>query len=278
MDSKTIIYYFSGTGNSLHTAKCLKEKLDECELVPIASLIKQDSIIATSEKVGFVFPVYSWSLPKIVYDFIEKIDLSNAKYIFAVTTMGGFSKQYVAPVLIKLLKPKNKELDAAYNIRIFSNNIWGSKRINPVPTKEKGDKRIKNGELKLEKIAEIIRNNQKGKVKEGSLYPMKNSYFSFIKEVNTMDEKYYTDENCDGCGICQKICPVDNIKLVNEKPEWQHRCQMCTACLHYCPQKAIQWGEYTLGRERYNHPHITIKDLINQKQVNVKIKQMEELL
>ena len=70
--------------------------------------------------------------------------------------MGGFSKQYVAPVLIKLLKPKNKELDAAYNIRIFSNNIWGSKRINPVPTKEKGDKRIKNGELKLEKIAKII--------------------------------------------------------------------------------------------------------------------------
>ena len=246
-------------------AKCLKEKLNECELTPIASLINQDSIIATSEKVGFVFPVYSWALPKIVYDFIEKIDLSTTKYIFAVTTMGGFSKQYVDPVLVKLLKPKNKELDAAYNIRIFSNNIWGSKRINPVPTKEKGDKRIKNGELKLEKIAEIIRNNQKGKVKEGSIYPMKNSYFSFIKDVNTMDEKYYTDENCNGCGICQQICPVDNIKLVNEKPEWQHKCQMCTGCLHYCPEKAIQWGEYTLGRERYNHPYIKVKELINQK-------------
>jgi len=247
-------------------AKCLKEKLNECELTPIASLINQDSINATSEKVGFVFPVYYWALPKIVYDFIEKIDLSNTKYIFAVATMGGFSRQYVAPLLIELLKPKNKELDAAYNLRIFSNNIWGSKRINPVPsTKEKMEKRIKNAELKLEKIAEIIRNNQKGKVKEGSIYPMKNSYFSFIKEVNTMDEKYYTDENCDGCGICQKICPVDNIKLVNEKPEWQHKCQMCTSCLHYCPQKAIQWGEYTEGRDRYNHPYIKLKELINQK-------------
>ena len=263
-NNKTTIYYFSGTGNSLHTAKCLKEKLDSCELLPIASLIKQDSIIATSEKVGFIFPVYTWSLPKIVYDFIEKIDLSNAKYIFAVTTMGGFSKQYVAPVLVKLLKSKNKQLDAAYNIRIFSNNIWGSKRVNPIPTKEKGDKRIKNGELKLEKIAEIIRNNQKGKVKESSIYPMKNEYFSFIKEVNTMDKKYYSDEKCNGCGICQKICPVDNIKLVNEKPEWQHKCQMCTSCLHYCPEKAIQWGEYTLGRERYNHPKIKMKELFAQ--------------
>ncbi len=248
-------------------AKCLKEKLNECELIPIAGLINQNSINATSEKVGFVFPVYAWALPKIVYDFIEKIDLSNTKYIFAVTTMGGFSKQYVAPLLNKLLKPKNKELDAAYNLRIFSNNIWGSKRINPLPSKEKGEKRIKNALLKLEKIAEIIRNNQKSKARKVSFYPMKGSYNSFMKEVNTMDEKYYTDEKCDGCGICQKICPVDNIKLVNEKPEWQHKCQMCTGCLHYCPQKAIQWGEYTLGRERYNHPYIKLKELINQKQL-----------
>ena len=265
-NSKTTIYYFSGTGNSLRIAKCLKEMLNECELLPIAGLIKQDSITATSEKVGFVFPVYTWGLPKIVYDFIEKIDLSNAKYIFAVTTMGGFSDQYVSPLLVKLLKPKNKELDAAYNLRIFSNNIWGSERINPLPKKKKGDKRRKKAEVKLVKIAKIIRNNQKGKVKEKSIYPMKDDYYSFIDEVNTMDEKYYVDENCNGCGICQQICPVDNIKLVNEKPEWQHKCQMCTACLHYCPQKAIQWGEFTLNRERYNHPNITVKELISQKQ------------
>ena len=105
-------------------AKNLKEMLNDCELLPIAGLINQDPIIVTSEKVGFFFPVYSWALPKIVYDFIEKIDLSTTKYIFAVTTMGGFSRQYVAPLVNKLLKPKNKELDAAYNLRVFSNNIW----------------------------------------------------------------------------------------------------------------------------------------------------------
>ncbi len=81
--------------------------------------------------------------------------------------MGGFSKQYVAPMLNELLKPKNKELDAAFNLRIFSNNIYGSKRMNPVPSKEKGEKRIRNAELKLENIAEIIRNNQKSKVNKG---------------------------------------------------------------------------------------------------------------
>ncbi|MFX1277772.1 MAG: EFR1 family ferrodoxin [Promethearchaeota archaeon] len=261
----TTLYYFSGTGNSLHIAKALKEKLSNCELLPIAGLINQDSITAISEKIGFVFPVYTWALPKIVYDFIEKIDLSNTEYIFAVTSMGGFSRQYVAPLINKLLEPKNKDLDFAYSLRVFSNNIWGSKRINPLPSKEKREKRIQKAVSKLENIAEIIRNNQKDTARKVSFYPMEKSYSSFIKDVNTMDEKYDVDEKCNGCGICQKICPVDNIKLINEKPEWQHKCQMCTGCLHYCPQKAIQWGEYTKDRERYNHPYIKVKELMNQK-------------
>ncbi len=246
-------------------AKCLKEKLNECELLPIAYLINQNSINATSEKVGFVFPVYNWALPKIVADFIEKIDLSNTKYIFAVCTKGGPGKQYVIPMLNSLLKPKNKKLDAAFLIKVFSAFILA--RHNPLHSIEKQEKRIKDAELKLDKIAELIRNNEKGKGKKGSIIPMKGSYKSFIEKVNTEDENYYSDEKCNGCGICQKICPVDNIKLVNDKPEWQHKCQQCLGCLHYCPQKAIQFGEYTQGRERYNHPHIKVKELINQKQV-----------
>jgi len=35
MNNKTTIYSFSGTGNSLHIAKCLKEMLNECELLPL---------------------------------------------------------------------------------------------------------------------------------------------------------------------------------------------------------------------------------------------------
>ena len=180
--------------------------------------------------------------------------------------MGGFSKQYVEQVLNKLLKPKNKKLDAALNIRVFSNYIVVA-RFNPLPSKEKREKRIKKAELKLEKIVEIIRHNKRKKTKTGAIYTkMKGSYEYFIKTVNRSDEKYYSDEKCNGCGICQQICPVDNIKLINEKPDWQHNCQFCLGCLHYCPQKAIQYGKQTLKRERYNHPYIKLKELINQKQ------------
>ncbi|MBD3254973.1 MAG: 4Fe-4S ferredoxin [Candidatus Lokiarchaeota archaeon] len=262
---KTIIYYFSGTGNSLHIAKCLKEILGECELLPIASLIKESNVKTTSEKVGFVFPVYTWALPKIVYEFIEKLDMSIAKYIFAVATMGGFSNQAVPQTINMLLEPKGKILDLSYNIRIFSNNMALAKHFNPLPSEKKIKKRIKKAELKLENIAELIKNNQKENTKKKFRSSMKRSYEKFLNQASNMDENFYSDDRCNGCGICENICPVDNIKLDNNKPEWQHRCEVCLGCINYCPQEAIQYGEHTINRERFNHPYIKIKELINQK-------------
>ena len=74
---KTTIYYFSGTGNSLKIARDIAEKLEECELVPIAKVWQQDQLASTSEKVGFIFPLYYFGLPKIVYDFINNIELAS---------------------------------------------------------------------------------------------------------------------------------------------------------------------------------------------------------
>jgi len=265
-NNKTNIYYFSGTGNSLHMAKCLKEKLDESELIPLAGLVKQNSIKATSEKVGFIFPVYNYGIPNVVHNFVEKIDLSNTKYIFTLATAGGPGKQLIIQQMNELLKPKNKQLDAAFIIKIFSAYIITSYDV--LHPKEKRERRIKKAELKLDEIAEMIRNNTQGRRTKRTILPnMRGSYKSNMEKIHAEDENYYSDDKCNGCGICEKLCPVDNIKLVNEKPEWQHKCEQCLRCLHYCPQEAIQYGEHTLDRERYNHPNIKLKEFLNEKQV-----------
>jgi flavodoxin len=52
---KTIIYYFSGTGNSLAAARKISAILGECELVPIASLQEyQGDIHPYGVRVGIV--------------------------------------------------------------------------------------------------------------------------------------------------------------------------------------------------------------------------------
>ena len=57
------IYYFSGTGNSLHVAKELQKRMPETKLIPIISLLNEDVIETKGETIGFVFPIYLSSLP-----------------------------------------------------------------------------------------------------------------------------------------------------------------------------------------------------------------------
>ena len=77
-----------------------------------------------------------------------------------------------------------------------------------------------------------------------------------------MDKSYHTDENCVVCCTCTKICPVHNIKMVDDKPVWQHHCQNCLACIKWCPKKAIHgYGELPRG---YHHPDVEISDMFQR--------------
>ena len=84
------------------------------------------------------------------------------------------------------------------------------------------------------------------------------------KNVLENDKFFFADDNCNTCGVCESICPVNNIQLVEGKPQWQHKCQQCLACINLCPENSIQYGKQTIGIERYCHPEISLKDLMSQ--------------
>ena len=77
------------------------------------------------------------------------------------------------------------------------------------------------------------------------------------------DKNFWTDEKCNGCGICLKVCPANNIKMNEGKPQWQHKCEQCVACMQWCPQKSIQYKKVTVKRGRYHHPDIEVKELFH---------------
>jgi ferredoxin len=77
------------------------------------------------------------------------------------------------------------------------------------------------------------------------------------------DRTFRVSGACTGCGICVKVCPVQNIEMVNGKPQWLHHCENCTACFHWCPTQAI-FGEM-VGYEKHIEPlGITLKDMLEQ--------------
>ncbi len=47
------------------------------------------------------------------------------------------------------------------------------------------------------------------------------------------------NEKCTGCGACVEACPVNAIKLENNKAVIGEECIDCGACVGVCPVEAI---------------------------------------
>ena len=56
---------------------------------------------------------------------------------------------------------------------------------------------------------------------------------------------------CVGCGKCAQVCPLNNIQMVQGRPQWGKRCTHCMACIHQCPKAAVEFRRITIGKNRY---------------------------
>ena len=263
---KTIIYYFTGTGNSLAAAKKIAAVLGDCELVPIASLQNiPGEIIPAADRVGIVCPVYDAGVPRIVAEFAGRLDLSRAGYTFAIITFGGMGVSALHQLNGIFTKTQGRRLDAAFAVAMPGN----FPPVGKPPAGEKKDKILKKADARLTEIA--------GRIDKGLLIPPGFSpisslvkcitYGPFVKNVDNADKDFSVSDACTSCGTCAKVCPVKNIGMVNEKPVWQHHCELCCACLHFCPVEAIQLNvmQGTKGRGRYRHPELKLADMEAQQ-------------
>lgn len=85
---KNVIFYFSGTGNSFYTASKIAEALIDTSVVKICGnngFTLPDNL----ERVGFVLPVYHWTIPNFSKVYIENLTLKAGVYYFGIITCGG---------------------------------------------------------------------------------------------------------------------------------------------------------------------------------------------
>ncbi len=251
------IFYFSGTGNTLKLARDLADALGNTELIRISPDTELDQ--TDCDTAGIAYPVYAFGLPKIVADFIKKVNFSEKAYIFGLASYGGLLANSGIN-LEKLLKKKGYTLAAGFAVQMPGNAVT----VYDIPPEEKRESMYKNEEKRIKEIASIVKQRKPSRIEKKQGLPgklMSGVNPTFSTKVHDTDKNFSVENTCDGCGICEKVCPVNNIRMVNNRPEWQHRCQSCLACLHWCPQQAIQAGKKTKSRARYHHPDITIKDM-----------------
>jgi ferredoxin/flavodoxin len=283
------IYYFSGTGNSFVVAKDIAE-IVKADLIFIPTVMNFDKIQIDAEMIGIIFPSYIATLagiPLIVERFVKKIANIGSIKIFAVCTCGGYECVNAIPSLNKLkqiIKSCGGKLSAEYSIRLPMNNL-DYDHI-PVPINRDHEVIINKSKTKVNDICSriLMKKDTKYKIaktlfnllmmpmykliqqpvtkalKEKAKLPL-DSKLKYFELMPLTDKSIIVDEKCNGCGTCAKVCPVKNINIVDKRPEFQHRCEICFACDEWCPSNAIHHWSRAEG-VKYHHPEVKISDMI----------------
>jgi len=263
---KTVIYYFTGTGNSLAAARKIAGALGETELVPIASLADTPGAVTpAADRVGIVCPVYDCGVPVMVARFAERLDLAQVGYTFAVVTMGGMGVSALHQLDRILRERQGRGLDAAFAVSMPGNFPPLMRSV----AGERCGKTLGRADKRLGEIAEAIGNSRS--VSPG-FAPISGlvkalSYGSLAKSAHNAGERFSVSDACTGCGTCVRVCPAGNLTLVDGRPAWGRKCEFCCACLHFCPTETIQLHVMlgTEGRGRYWHPDLTVGDMEAQR-------------
>lgn len=244
------IFYFTSTGNSLYVAKRIGGTL-----VSIPQALKETSKHYQNDVIGFVFPCYGWGIPNIVQHFIKATKF-EAEYFFAVMTYGNIP----AGGLWHMEKIAEKVgLGFHYTAEILMvDNYLPVYKMERQLEKEPG----KKIEEQIAVITSDISNRANRKVTKGIGATMASAVMQKMYRLRRgdVDKKFYINDACTNCKICQKVCPKGNIEL-KEGPVYLHKCDYCMGCINLCPQNAIHLkGQRSTAR--FRNRHVSLDEII----------------
>jgi ferredoxin len=245
------IFYFTATGNSLHVAKKIGGKL-----LSIPQMIKEGRSEFEDESIGFVYPCYGFAMPRLVEKFILKSKF-KAGYFFAVMTYGNIAAnglQYMEKVAAKA------------GIRFnYTNEIIMVDNYLPIfdMDKQLEGEENKNIEPNIYLITSDIKTRKNYLTRKNPLINIAAKPVTMFTKrmVDNIDENFIINNNCTRCAACAKVCPKNNI-VMNNKPQYLHKCDYCMACIQLCRFNAIHLKKEKNPAARFKNYNIEISEII----------------
>ena len=288
-----MIFYFSGTGNTKWAASKLASATHE-DLISIAPYMRADDsshtlaepfILKENERLGFVFPVHGWRVPKLVREFIGKMKVQRAEsdaagsqtlsdisgnsasagslpFAYCVCTAGdsiGLTIENLNQTISQnpsLQTLGITKVSSSYSL-IMPESYVGLPFMDVDPNEKEIWKKSKSAQ-ELAVICEEIFDRKEGvnRLVKGPIpWFFTKVVGGFFENVLITDKRFHVEKDkCVKCGICANVCPVGDIKGGHgEYPEWLHHkdCLTCFTCYHHCPHHAIEFGNQTQKKGQY---------------------------
>ena len=238
-------------------------------------------ILKENERLGFVFPVHGWRVPKLVREFICKMNilrepsdatggnkakaddcLKNRPFAYCVCTAGdsiGLTIENLNEVISQnpsLQALGITEVSSSYSL-IMPESYIGLPFMDVDP-KEREIRKKENAAQELAVVCEEIFDRKEGisRLVKGPIpWFFTKVVGGFFENVLITDKRFHVEKDrCVKCGICANVCPVGDIKGGHgEYPVWLHHkdCLTCFTCYHHCPHHAIEFGNQTQKKGQY---------------------------
>ncbi len=251
--NKNVIFCYSGTGNCLDLAKNIARGLNGADIIMMR---KKPEItdVTEAERVGFVFPCFGGGAPEDVLKYAKLIKVNPSAYTFGVSVSASYAGIGLSSLNdIIPLKYWTTVTHQCSCIWLFPHDL-----MMPKMGVEAAQKRSEKLAMKIATDTLIKKTTDK-KPPRNPLNVLENSAWSKIAGKKAAAFKVSND--CIGCGQCVKICPRENIKLVDGKASIGTNCIQCLGCLQFCPKNAISIGAITDKREHYHNPNVSPQDL-----------------
>jgi len=261
----------SGTGNTYRVAEWMKE-IAESHAVPteikMIDHVKHGDEIKPEEEslLGVMFPAHGLMAPWSMIKFLFCIPSGNNAPVVIISTRGGIP---LGPVVIPgavgfgnflaaiILLVKRYRVKGMFSLDMPVNMInfhWGmnTKNIESMLIRARG---------KIGPVMDRILNGKKVFYFGNNLWELAWAVLLFwlipvfpiiylLVGKLFMAKMMFTDNRCNGCGVCAEFCPNQAIRMrqagKNKVPFWTYHCEACMRCMAYCKKEAIiaghSWG------------------------------------